>query len=222
MKRWWQFLVIFWLGIGFSLGLSPNLKAQIAPSQLVQQAQVSYQRGEFKRSIQLLEQANRIYQSQAKYLQQVQVLSFTALAQQQLGEWQLAGQNLGNGLQILNSLADSDRKTQVLAQIWNPKGQFQFLRGNSDRALEAWQTAEALYRQTKDRLGVAGSLLNQAQALEKIGFYRRACDRVLEAFDRPDYNCEGLTASQLAIPIEQAKTEKELWQIEALNSLLQT
>ncbi len=139
MKRWWQLLVIFWLGIGFSLGVSPNLKAQITPSQLVQQAQVSYQRGEFKRSIQLLEQANRIYQSQAKYLQQVQVLSFTALAQQQLGEWQLAGQNLGNGLQILNSLADSDRKTQVLAQIWNTKGQFQFLRGNSEQALEVWQ-----------------------------------------------------------------------------------
>lgn len=60
------------------------------------------------------------------------------------------------------------------AQDLNQQGQ-QFLeRGNPQAALERWQVAEQFYRQRGDQEGTIGAQLNQAKALQALGFYRRA------------------------------------------------
>ena len=231
MKRWWHLLSIFVLGIILSfylnLGLSLHSLAlssptSIDPSQLVQQAQQAYHTEEFERSIILLQQANQIYQSQEKHLQQVQIFSLISLAQQQTGKWQAAEQNIANGLALIETLVSSRLKTQALAQIWNAKGHLNFATAKTQQALKDWEKAEKLYRQSSDLLGVAGSLLVQAQALEKMGFYHRSCDYILQAFDRSDYDCENLTNLQIETIISRVKQEKQPWQIEGLTKLSDT
>ncbi len=219
MKNWWRFLIIALLGLSLSLGFTIVSPAQILPSQLVQQAQKYYQLGNFQQSIRLLEQANQVYQSQNKNLQQAQVLCLTSLAQQQIGDWELARQNLTASFALVNSIPPSNSQTQVLAQIWNTRGHFQLLTEQNTEAFADWKKAEELYRKINDRLGISGTLLDQAQALEKMGFYRRSCDRVLTAFNHPDYSCQNLTATELKTILQQIGIQAYRWQIEGLNSI---
>ena len=64
------------------------------------------------------------------------------------------------------------------AQVLNREGQQAFAAGQPEAALEYWEQAEVQYRQANDDLGIWGSQLNQAKALQTIGFYRRAHDRL--------------------------------------------
>jgi CHAT domain-containing protein len=55
------------------------------------------------------------------------------------------------------------------------QGKIAYERGNFPTALTNWEQAEVAYRQERDAVGVAGSQVNQAQALMEMGLYRRAC-----------------------------------------------
>jgi CHAT domain-containing protein len=46
--------------------------------------------------------------------------------------------------------------------------------GQPEAALKTWQQAEKTYAQAKDDAGMLGSQINQAQALQTLGLYRRA------------------------------------------------
>ncbi len=60
------------------------------------------------------------------------------------------------------------------AQTLNVQGKQQLDQGQPDRALQLWQQAETLYHQSGDSIGVFGTQLNQAKALQALGFYRRS------------------------------------------------
>ncbi len=219
LKNWRRFLITVLLGLSLNLGFNLDLTAQVSPAQLVQQAQQQYQRGNSVSAIARLKQAEQIYQSQAQTLQQAQVLALVSLAQQQLGNWQLARANIDDSLTLISSIPSSSSKTQVLAQITNTQAHYLFVTGQYNEALADWQQAEQLYRQIEDRPGISGTLLDQAQALEKMGFYRRACDRIFIAFEQPDYSCSSLTENQISTVIQQAAMEAKPWQIDGLNSI---
>ena len=68
--------------------------------------------------------------------------------------------------------------------------------GKAEAALEIWQEAEELYRQNQNQTGIIGTKINQAQALTSLGFYRRSCDTVLQAFGS-DLECPRLTEKDL-------------------------
>jgi CHAT domain-containing protein len=71
-----------------------------------------------------------------------------------------------------NSIAFT--KSLEQAQTLNESGRQQFEQGQSEKALELWQSAEQQYRDRKDTLGILGTQLNQVKALQALGFYRRA------------------------------------------------
>ncbi|MCU6561540.1 hypothetical protein NLK90_27355, partial [Klebsiella pneumoniae] len=54
------------------------------------------------------------------------------------------------------------------------QGHLQLALGKAEQALENWQKASAIYSEIKDTEGIIGSQLNQAQALQYLGLYRRA------------------------------------------------
>ena len=219
MKRCQRFLVIVLLSLSLTLGFQLNLTAQVSPDQLVQQAQRQYQLGKSGSAIALLEQARQIYQSQSQLLPQAQILALMSLAQQQTGDWDIAQQNLDASLGILDNVASSSSKTQVLAQIKNIEGHYLFARGQHNQALSNWQQAEQLYRQIDDPLGISGTILDQAEALSKMGFYRRSCDRILVAFEQPESSCENLREEQISSIIEQTRAQVKPWQVTGLISM---
>ncbi|MGL5834809.1 MAG: CHAT domain-containing protein [Waterburya sp.] len=220
-KNWRRLIVCVWLSLILVLGFKLNLAAQVSPSALVQQAQQQYQLGNSVQALELLVQAEEIYQSQGQVLPQAQVWALTSLAQQQQGKWQLAQANLERSWEAIASVAASPEKTQVQAQIWNTQGHYSFATGQYSQALSNWQQAEKRYRQLEDPIGIAGTGLSQGEALGKMGFHRRACDRALKLFtseSEPEFRCKSLTTEQITTIIQQAQGQQP-WLVEGLNSV---
>jgi CHAT domain-containing protein len=220
IKNWRQFIVCVWLSLILVLGFKLNLAAQVSPSQLVQQAQQQYQLGKSAQALELLTQAGQIYQSQGQVLPQAQVWALISLAQQQQGKWQLAQASLERSWEAIASVPANPGKTQVQAQIWNTQGHYSFATGKYSQALTDWQQAEKLYRQLEDPIGITGTGLSQGEALGKMGFHRRACDRALQLFtSEPESGCKSLTTEQITTIIEQAQGQDQPWLVEGLNSV---
>lgn len=62
----------------------------------------------------------------------------------------------------------------IRAQTLNTQGATQLAAGQAEAALETWKQAEAAYKAAGDETGTLGSQLNQVQALQALGQYRRA------------------------------------------------
>lgn len=60
------------------------------------------------------------------------------------------------------------------SQALNHQGIHQWETGQTEAALDTWKRAEAAYRAVGDEAGQLGSQLNQVQALQALGQYRRA------------------------------------------------
>lgn len=75
------------------------------------------------------------------------------------------------------AIASPDRPTARTishAQVLNSKGVRQLETGQAEAALKTWKQAEAAYAKAGDEMGKLGSQLNQVQALQTLGQYRRA------------------------------------------------
>jgi CHAT domain-containing protein len=60
------------------------------------------------------------------------------------------------------------------AQTLNQRGTEFLAAGKPDKALADWQQAHRLYTNINDAQGMIGTKINQAQALQSLGFYRQA------------------------------------------------
>jgi CHAT domain-containing protein len=68
----------------------------------------------------------------------------------------------------------TDEPPLVAANRLNQRGTAFLAAGQPDKALAAWQQAHQLYSQLKDPQGTIGTKINQAQALQSLGFYRQS------------------------------------------------
>ncbi len=74
----------------------------------------------------------------------------------------------------INTTAAPSNSLLTAAQTLNQRGANFLAAGKPDRALADWQQAHKLYTQVKDPNGIIGTKINQAQALQSLGFYRQA------------------------------------------------
>lgn len=148
----------------------------LMPSDLSQQGRELYQSGRFLEASQVWQQAADAYQRSGDSLNQALTLSHLSLAHQQLGQFPQAKQAIDTSLALLKSPESGrdQRRTAVLAQALNAQGNLQLAQGQTEAALATWQEATTLYTQLGDSSGRVGSLINQAQALQTMGFYLQA------------------------------------------------
>ena len=159
-----------------------------------------YDRQEYDRAISLFERAAREYEAAGMPLNQAIALNYLSLTHQKLGHWERAQEVIDESFALLTARSDRSDLSylQVFAQAQTTRGHLHFTRGEASDALESWQQAEATY----DRLGephgngAIGSRINQAQALEMLGNYRRSCKIVLQAFAIGVRDCESLSDRQ--------------------------
>jgi CHAT domain-containing protein len=157
-----------------------NSPAATNPSaDLLQAGKTLYDAGRYAEAVNTLQQALQGYRSQGDKLRQAVVLSNLSLTYQQLGQWAEANPAIGESVQMLREL--SPVPTAVLAQSFEIQGRLQLAMGQAEAALATWQAAETAYRQVGDTLGEVRSQINQAQALQATGFYRRALDELTAA-----------------------------------------
>ncbi|MEH1872914.1 CHAT domain-containing protein [Nostoc sp.] len=150
-----------------------------SPVSLIEQGKQLYDAGKLVEAAQIWSQAAQIFQQNKQQHYQVLSYNYLAIAYQDLGKWSAARSLITQAENILKTVDDSF----LYAQVLNTQGSLQFNTGQPELALETWQQAEKIYRSFKDVTGIVLSQINQAQALQTLGEYRRA-QRQLEQINQ--------------------------------------
>jgi CHAT domain-containing protein/tetratricopeptide (TPR) repeat protein len=150
-------------------------KTNKTATSLLIQGKAAYESGNFTQAKENWILAIAQFRTQGDRPNQALSLNYLSLADQQLGQWQEAKQHIDRSLQLL----DVSSSPEVLAQALNTQGSLQLAQGNGTEALASWSAAAKIYRQESDPVGIMGSQLNQAQALQQLGLYRRS-QKILE------------------------------------------
>ncbi len=148
---------------------SPSLASNDAPT-LLAQGKRNYNAGRFAEAANPLQQAARRYEQAGDPLHQALSLNYLSLAYQALGQWEQAKVAIEQSLNLLQV----QNNAGIQAQALNTQGSLQLATGQPEAALHSWQEAEAAYAQARDEMGVLGSKINQAQAWQSLGMFRRS------------------------------------------------
>lgn len=161
--------------------------AQTTPQGTLQQGRSLYEAGQFAAAAEILEQAVESYRTQGDATSEAIALANLSLVYQQLGQWTEAETAIATSLERLRSSNSTNRLTTE-AQILDVQGRLQLAQGQADNALNTWERVEALYDQANDSTGVVRATINQAEALQTLGLYRRAIATLeeLTTIDQPD------------------------------------
>lgn len=189
MKRLVRAIAIALLGLIFSLAIETQFfmaakqvfaiatKSEVInsphPTSLLQTGKQYYDAGQFVAAVKILQEAAKLSENAGERIQQAQILSLVSLAQQKLGQWQAAAEAINSSWSILESIPSSDRLAPIRAQILNARGHLESAKGNAQAALEIWQNAEHFYTKANDDVGIIGTQMDIALAMQALGFYRR-------------------------------------------------
>lgn len=162
----------------------------------------SHEAGRFTEAAAAFQQAAQTYRTQGNLLKQAIALSNLALTHQQLGLWADANQAIA-----IETPADSDssKRLSALAQALDIQGTLYLSQGNGQAAFEAWERAATLYKQLGNQSRITQSQINQAQALQTLGLYRRAIDTLISILNwQPQTltNPEAFSAQLQSLPDE--------------------
>jgi CHAT domain-containing protein len=97
-----------------------------------------------------------------------------SLCWQKLGQWDAATEAIAQSWQQMSAAPSQPDTLQIQAQLLNIQGRLDFSVGDYGNALDRWKESEELYEQLGDRDRAARSQLNQVQAMQGLGLYRRA------------------------------------------------
>lgn len=143
----------------------------------LEQGRALYRSGQFEAAVTSWKTAAQQYQSQGDRINEATTWSYLSLAHQELNRWEQAQQAIEQSLTLLRT-ANPPADAIVWAQVLNTQASLQLHTGKTEAALETWQQAQKFYAQAGDKTGSLGSQINQAQALQSLGFYRRAAQQL--------------------------------------------
>jgi CHAT domain-containing protein len=195
-------ILLFLLAITVSLLMAsvsystPVSRTPLNIPQQIEQAEKTYQAGQFEDAAVFWQQIIDITKERGDQLNQSIALSNLALTDQQLGKWDEAQKAIAASLNLLQSLPNNPERQAILAASLDIQGQQQLAIGQPENALETWQSATNIYGELGDKPGVFRSEINQAQALQNLGLYPRACQTLLKTLKLPAQNCE-ISATEL-------------------------
>ena len=175
---------------GAVVGTQPTFEGEIflASHERVRQSRRLYEAGQFAEAADILQQAADTFAAAGNHRARAIASSNLSLAYQQLGQWSQAQGAISTSLEALESVEGN--ADPIFAQILQVRAQLELATGQADVALETWKQAARMYETLDDDAGRFSSQINQAQALQAMGFYRRALKvlaQVEDALrDRPD------------------------------------
>ena len=176
-----------------SMTITPVV-AQVAnqqnPYQLTNQATEFYQSGNWQPAVKSWRQAAELFARQEDKLNQAMALSNLSLTYQQLGKWQQAQTAIAESITILKNQSSSKQKQLFLAQSLDIQGKLQQEIGQYQNALETWQQARVIHRQIGDRDRLIQNQINQAEAMQSLGYYPLACKTLLKSLNLESSECQ--------------------------------
>ena len=187
-------ILLFILSMG-----SPVVVAQVSlstparlnpPSQLVEQARTLYQAGQLEAAATAWQQATEAFAERGDRLNQGMALSNLSLTYQQLGKWDEAKRESDRSLNLLQTQERTPAQLRILAQSLEIQGQLELAVGQPQNALSTWQQSAEIYENIDLREGEIRTQINQAQAMQDLGLYPRACQSLLKALELDSENCD--------------------------------
>jgi len=157
---------------------------------LTAQGKTLYQAQQFEEAATVWQQAADQFAVEGDPLNQAMALSNLSLTAQQLGQWNQAKSAIAQSLSLLQPLRETPLQQRLFAGALQIQGQLQLALGESTHALQTWQQATAIYTTIGDKNQVRHSQINQAQAMQKLGFYPRACNTLLTALEINHQDCQ--------------------------------
>ncbi len=163
-----------------ALGLAIAAKVIATPAKvnndisLVDHATVLYRQERYFDSSQVWQQAVNYFEQKQDVLNQVMALSNLSLTQQKQGALSTSEKTIYSALEILDSLPQTNTQKRILANSLDIKGSIERSQGKAELALSTWQQAEEIYRELISDHSIMSNQINQAQALQDLGHYRRA------------------------------------------------
>jgi CHAT domain-containing protein len=143
-----------------------------------------YRQSRFEEAAKLWQETAVVFGNQGDNLNQAMALSNLALTYQKLGQSDKFKKAIADSLQILKNKPESQEKSKTLAQVLDIQGYLQREMGQSNDALNTWIEASKIYGGMKAPEKLAQSKINQAQVMQDLGLYPRACKTVLEVLDK--------------------------------------
>ncbi|MEM9770990.1 MAG: CHAT domain-containing protein [Cyanobacteria bacterium P01_D01_bin.73] len=136
----------------------------------------AYQVEDYQRARRYWARAVDVARAMERSMLEGQALSWLALAQLKLGRLDGAAIALEKGEAIAQSSPDLKSLRSRLAL---GRGQLNLAQGRGEDAVESFRAAESFYKASGDLVGALGAALNESQALQSLGAYRRSL-RVLQ------------------------------------------
>ncbi len=167
---------------------SPEISVAATPALLLEQGKDLYQQRQYGRAIATWQTA--LDNPTISDSEQAALWTYLALAYQKTGQWEAGERAIANSFASLDRLPQISERARLMAQTLNAQGQLAFAQGHTETALQIWQQTTQIYQDLGHQPGITGSLINQARALETIGHYRRACQRLLNAIDLTEPSCD--------------------------------
>ena len=216
-----------------------SVNSNLIKQDLLKQGRQLYRQGRFREAANIWQTAAKQYQMQSDTVNQALALSYLSLAQQELQQLSNSQKSIEGALKLLETTKPTANAI-IWAQVLNTQASLQLHSGKAQAALASWQQAQKYYEQAGDKEGSLGSQINQAQALQSLGFYRRS-KKQLEAInqqlsDMPDSEIKvnalqslgvtlqlmGISQQSEDILIEAFKTAKRINANSQISSILQT
>jgi CHAT domain-containing protein len=201
--------------------ISPVIAAKVsAPTSVVQssndgeqlanQATQFYRSGQFQEAVRAWERTGAAFAAKGDKLNQAIALSNLSLTYQQLGQWEPAKKAIEDSLALVKTQAKEKEQLKVLAQSLEVQGNLQRELGQSANALKTWQEASKIYSQIDQPEKLAQSKINQAQVMQELGLYPRACNTLLEVLGQEIEvkNCQQLDPEELTEQAQEKLVQK--------------
>jgi len=158
---------------------------QATTQEPLEQGYILYRAGRYAEAARTLEAA---VEAALTPRQEAIALRNLSLVYQALGRWEEAETSITRSLDMIRGEAEPD--SLALAQVLDVLGQFEFYHQGADAALATWEEAARLYDETGDEARATQAQLNQAKALQAMGFYQQAIallnDLQVAADNQPD------------------------------------
>ena len=175
-----KYLIVL-LALVFTISIATKAVAKSASQvssshtvRLIEQAEQLYQAEQYAQASQVWQQAVTAFEQQSDILNQAMALSNLALTQQKLGSLTLAETTIVSSLELLHAQSIAAPQQRILANSLDIRGNIARSHGKSRLAIETWQQAENIYQELNENQAVIRNRINQAQALQDLGYYRRA------------------------------------------------
>ncbi|AFY37803.1 TPR repeat-containing protein [[Leptolyngbya] sp. PCC 7376] len=201
---------------GVQFGDRPNL---------LQQGQQYYANGQISQSITAWQSALEVAEAQSSNTARIQTLNFLTSAYIDAGDLDAATTSNTESVTLIESIQPQTVQTQSLfAQALNSRGMLDLLSGNAEQALITWQQARAIYQQNNDVTGTITVGINQAQAFQSLGQYRKAkttIEALVDSLDTRDNDLLkvralktlGVVLQNLGEPVDSKAVLDKSWEL---------